>query len=426
LDLAKKKVEKPRREPTKRQLSRWQQQKRRQRFIFTIGMAIIVVVLGLLGTGVYYQWYLPEYKIRHETVVEVNGTKFDMDYYLKMLKYYYVVTQASMTDLTGLAEQVVKAIEQNELIRQEAMGLGISVSESEVNEQLNSYDPPMSEDYRDVVRTQLLVARLLDEYFDKQVPKSAEQRHILAMFLESESQANEVVARLASGEGFLHLAGELSLDAICKENEGNLGWRPKGVLSLVFGTPVLDEYAFSCEVGVLSPPLPDETKTKEIGYWLIEVLARDDEARVAQLKVMLLGSEQEASEIRARLEAGEDFAQLAQEFSQHDDSKYNGGNFSVSEDMMGAAFNDFVFNSEVGVLSQPIFDDTVGTKGGYWLVTVTEIDSNRQIVDDDRALLKNDALNKWVEGLFTNPKNKIESYLDGTKTLWAVTHVIGD
>ncbi len=56
---------------------------------------------------------------------------------------------------------------------------------------------------------------------------------------------------------------------------------------------------------------------------------------------------------------------------------------------------------------------------------VTEIDNNRQIEKDDRDLLKSDALNKWVNGLFDNPENKVVSHLDDAKTQWAISHAIG-
>jgi len=49
--LANQKVEKPKREVTKRQLSHWQQQKKRQRIILGLGIFIVVVVLGVLGAG---------------------------------------------------------------------------------------------------------------------------------------------------------------------------------------------------------------------------------------------------------------------------------------------------------------------------------------------------------------------------------------
>ena len=421
--MAKKKAEKPKREVTKRQLSRWQQQKRRQRIIFGSGILIIAAVLSVVGAGVYNRWYIPEYKPLHETVIEVNETKFDMDYYVKMLKLYGGGT--SIEQMQFMAEYVITIIERNELVRQEAVKLGISVSDEEVDEELKSYDPPLSKDYRDVVRAEMLKNRLRDEYFEQQVPKSAEQRHVWAMFLESENQVNEVKASLGAGELFTELAGELSLDSVCKEKKGDLGWRPWGVLPLLLESSILEENVFNCEARVLSEPIFEETKIKMVGYWLIEVMERDEEAETAQVKVMLLGSEQEANEVRAELEAGKDFATLAEDFSQHDESRENGGEFEVSQGMMSSAFDDFAFSAEIGVLSQPIPDDTVFTEGGYWLLRVTEIDNNRQIEEEDRDLLKGEALNQWVNGLLDDPENNVVSYLDDAKKGWAIMHAIG-
>jgi len=391
--LAKKKAAKPKRELTKRQLSRWQQQRKRQRIIFGSGILIIVAVLCVFGVGVYNRWYIPEYKPLRETVIEVNETKFDMDYYIKMLKYY---AGTSTQYMQFMADYVITVIEQSELIRQEAVELGISVSEEEVDKALKSYDPPLSKDYRDVVRTQLLVSRLRDEYFDKQVPVSAEQRHIFAMFLESESQVNEVKAKLEAGEDFSKLATELSLDSNTKIEEGDLGWRPKGVLPLILGTSLLEEPAFSSEAGALSEPIYDETKSKMVGYWLIRVEFIDEDAKIVQVKVMLLSR-----------------------------SKDNGGDLEVSQGTMSSVFDEFAFSADVGVLSQPIRDDTVSTTGGYWLLKVAEIDSNRQIDEDDRTLLKADALNKWVQALMDDPENEVKSYLDDEKKEWAIIHAVG-
>ena len=82
--MAKKKVEKPKREVTKRQLSQWQRQRRRQRIILGLGIFIVAAVLGIMGAG----WYISHYQPRHQIVISVNDTKFNMDYYIKMLKYY--------------------------------------------------------------------------------------------------------------------------------------------------------------------------------------------------------------------------------------------------------------------------------------------------------------------------------------------------
>lgn len=431
--MVKKKAEKPRRDFTKRQLSQWQRQKRRQRIILGFGIFIIVAVLGIIGVGIYNKWYIAEYKPLHQTVIIVNDNEFDMNYYIKVLKIYG--RGQSIDFLHYLADAVVKVIEENELVRQGAMELGISVSDAEVDEELKNRELPVSREYRDIVRAELLISKLRDEYFEQQVPVSTEQRHVMAMFLESESQANEVIAELETSEDFdtdfAELAGELSLNDFSKDEKGDLGWYPEDILTIRLGTSIPDEYAFSGEVGVLSQPLYDETMTKRVGYWLIKVSEREEESGEAHVQAILLGNEEEALDVTARLEASEDFdkdfAELAGELSQHDASKESGGDLGwLAPGMMSSAFDEFAFNAEIelGMLSEPIRDDTVITKGGYWLLKVMDEDEDRQIEDDDRDLLKNKALNEWVSGLWDNAEID-DSYLDDEKKWWAIERAIG-
>ena len=412
----KRKIEKPKREVTRRQLSHWQQQRRRERIIRGIGIFIIVAVLGIMGVG----WYISQYQPLHQTVIKVNDAKFNMDYYVKMLKLYGGGQPSYY--IYGLAGEVVKVIERNELVRQGAMELGISVSNKEVDKELKSYDPPLSKDYRDVVKAELLISKLRDEYFDQQVPLFTEQRHIMAMLLESESQVTEVRARLQNGENFTELAEELSLDYLTKADKGDLDWHPQDVLAELLATSIPGEYAFSSDVGVLSQPIYDEEMIKGMGYWLIEVLEMQEESEEAHVRAILLGSKEQAQAVRTSLGAGKDFASLAKELSQHDVSKEDGGDLGwLTSGMMSPAFDEFVFNCEVGTLSEPIRDDMVVTTGGYWLLMVLDKDDNRQISDDDRDLLKAMALNEWVLALWDDPENEVDdSYLDDEKKAWAV------
>jgi len=419
--LAKKgKIEKPKREVTKRQLARWQLQERRQRIILGIGLFIIVTVLGILGVG----WYISEYQPLHQTVIKVNDTEFDMNYYVKMLKLYGGDQPGYY--LYGLADEVVMIIERNELVRQGAMEVGISITDEEVDKELKSYDPPLSKDYRDVVRMEMLTGKLFDEYFEQRVPLFAEQRHVMAMLLESESQATEVRTRLEGGEDFGELAGELSLESLSKARNGDLGWHPIDVLAELPTTPMLGEYAFSADIGVLSQPIYDETIIKGVGYWLMKVLEREQEPEEAHVQAILLGSEEWAWQVKNELEAGGDFANLAKELSQHVASKENGGELGwLSPGTTSPAFDEFVFDCEVGTLSEPIRDDTVVTTGGYWLLWVLDEDDNREISDDDRDLLMGMALNEWVTSLWDDPENVIDdSYLDDEKKAWAINRAI--
>jgi len=413
--LVKKKVEKPQREVTKRQLSQWQKQKRRQRIILGFGIFIIVAVLGIVGVG----WYTRYYQPLHQTVITVNDTEFNMDYYIKMLKLNYMY---------GLTDDVVRFIERNELIRQGAMKLptSIIVSDDEVDEELKSLDLPISREYRDIVRAEMLISKLWDEYFEQEVPVSAEQRHVMAMLLESESQAIEVGVRLESEEDFAGLAGELSLEDISKNKEGDLGWHPKDILTALLGTSIPEEYAFSGEVGELSQPLYDETITKRVGYWLIKVLEREEESGEAHVQAILLGSEEEAQDVRTRLEASEDFdkdfAELAGELSQHDASKESGGDLGwLAPGMMSSAFDEFVFNAETELetVSQPIRDDTIITKDGYWLLRVVDEDEDRLIDDEDRDIIKGKLFSEWVQELW-DMANIDDSFLDSEWKQWAI------
>ena len=422
--------EQHRREPTRHQLSHQQQQKRRQRLFLIVGIAVISVVGGILGGG----WYKNEYLPMRETVISVNDTDFTMGYYVDILRaqggvyeQIYGPEQSSYY-LQGLPDQVERFIQQTELMRQAAVGLGIAVSDAEVTEVFKEGDPSLSQDYRELVRHDLLVQRLLDEHFEQQIPESSEQRHIMAMFLESESQAVSTRARLVEGEDFATLASELSLEKLSPEGEGDFDWHPVGILSERFGLSVVEDYAFSVEAGTLSQPLYDEERVKEGGYWLAEVLEKDEDAsgELFHVRVMLLGSEEEAQEIRARLEEGEHFADLAEEYSQHEASREGGGDLDwLGPDDIEPVLEDFILNSEVGTLSEPVRDDTAATTGGYWLVKVVAEEESRQISDDDREFLKAGALDDWINSLWDDPNNKFESYLSSAQKAWALEKALG-
>ena len=106
----KKKVEKPKREVTKRQLSQWQQQTKRRRLFLILGISVIAVVSVVTGRGFYITYYQP----MHETVIRVNDTEFNMGYYIKMLEFY---GRGQPDYLPYLAGEVVTSIQRNELIR---------------------------------------------------------------------------------------------------------------------------------------------------------------------------------------------------------------------------------------------------------------------------------------------------------------------
>jgi len=237
----------------------------------------------------------------------------------------------------------------------------------------------------------------------------------------------EVEARLERWEAFTDLASELSLESFSRDKEGDLGWLPRGILTILLGTSVVDEYAFSAEVGLLSEPVYDEDLTKKVGYWLIRVMEWDEDMEEAAVKALVLSSRQEAEEVRAKLEAGGDFAEMAEEYSQL--AVGNKGFLkSVAPGELTEVFDEAVFGSELELqaLSEPLRDETIFTKGGYWLIKVVEIDDNRPLEPVDRDLLKAQALDDWVSELLADETNIVESYLNNKQKMWAVERALQD
>ena len=416
--MAKKKAEKAQHIMTPRQISRWEQQQKRQRLIFITGIAIIALVLVFVGMG----WYYGQYKPRHETAVEVNGTEFTMGYFVDMLKLESAYHQG--VDISSVADTVIENIQRSELIRQGALKLGISVDDEEVKRAIEKNDLPDKEAYRALVSYQLLTERLLDKYFDPQVPLSAEQRQVMAMMLESEPQALEARDRLVNGEDFGELAEELSLELFTKNKGGDLGWVPKVILQDMLQTSIVDEI-FSQKVGELSQPIYDGEAVKQVGYWLVKVLERNQDEDETHLQLMLLGSEEEAQNIRQQLEAGADWGELAVAHSQVKGVETNLGEYQFSQGMAAPPIDEYAYNpdTQIGEISEPLRDEDITTKGGYWLIKVLDEDADRRVDTGYREYLKTKAFDEWTATLVNSKDNEIVNYIDPEKKAWAIEQV---
>ena len=421
LGLAKKKVEKPVREVTKRQLSRRHQEGKRQRIVTTIGIVILAVVLIIIGVG----WFATQYRPLRQTVIEVNDTEFDMGYYVKMLEAH---SQDESPFL--VADHVVEVIRKYETTKQTSEDkLGITVSKDEIKQALGSSGLPSDKVYQDIIAHELLLAKLENSYFEKMVPKTAEHRRILAMFLEGESQAVEVRDRLEQGTGFTELADEFNLDQMLKEQEGDPDWQAEGILDVMSGSQVLGDYVFNAGIGELSQPIYDAKKPKNVGYWIVEVLDRDEDGEEADVQAILLGSEEEAWVIKDMIKDGEEenFADVAKEYSQlrgaWEDAGYLGW---ITSGTFTPALDEaiFGFNLALSTLSEPIRDDDMVTRGGFWLVKILDKDEARQFNAIDRELLKNKALDDWLIEAMESSENVIRVHLDDQRKGWAITRVL--
>lgn len=392
--MSNKKIEKMQKEYTKPQLSRWEQQKKRQRIILFSGIALIaVIILGLVGTFIW-QEVAPLYK----TIAIVNGEKITMNDYVKALRAS--AEGASETDIFQIAYNTQNQLIQGIIVGQKAAGVNITVTDDEVNKYLESVGK--TSDYAKIARAQLLSEKLFTDYFTTQVPATAEQRNIDAMFLEDDAQAAEIRARVEAGESFSDLAAEYSLDNYTKSVKGIIGMHPQSIFEYYLGSSVPGEYAFSSDTGSLSQPRPDENAQKNVGYWLITVIEKgtgDLEGQV-NVRAMLLGSEAEANQIREDIiNNGKDFGTIADEKSQYDTGGQNGGLIGmIKSDAYGLSteFLEAAFSLDIGEISQPVKDTSETTSGGSWLIRVNEIAPDKELTENDINMLAYSSFSDWM------------------------------
>ena len=419
--MAKKKEPQVVHPPTKRQLTHWQKQALRQRIIAITGIVTILAVIAVIVVPGYFKWYVPDIKPMHETTVEVNGHKFSMAYYVDALKYWEAVyenmySSGGQTFYQYITDSVEQNIEQNEIMKEASVKLGITVSDDAVNQYIKNNSLGNNLAVRDIIRGQLLSQKLTSDYFGPQVPTAGEQRDVLAMFLESQSQLDDIKAQINAGADFGQLAADNSLESTTQSDKGALGSHSKGVFDYLLSTTGLDDAIFAQQVSIWGD-FHDADTAKQVGYWLVKVTERNSDNSQVHVSGMLLSSLEEAQSIKSQLDAGADFTTLAQQYSQKwsDTSKDDLGWITTSST---DAYKSYVFDTTiaVGTISTPIKDTSQSTKGGYWLFKVMS-STTGDISSVDKTDLTNKAFNTWLTALQTEAQNnnQLINSLDQTK-----------
>jgi parvulin-like peptidyl-prolyl isomerase len=121
-------------------------------------------------------------------------------------------------------------------------------------------------EFRDAIRRQLLIQAATDSIV-AQVPTAAEQVHARHILVGNLSLANTLREMIVSGEDFAGLALQYSQDFSTSASGGDLGWFPRGILSVV----EVENAAFSLQPQEISPVVQSR-----LGYHIIQTLEREE------------------------------------------------------------------------------------------------------------------------------------------------------
>ena len=326
--------------PTRRQMRRWRREGRVRRAILYSFGALVAVIAVILGFG-----YWRENVARAaELAAVVNGDTITLTELLARVRpraealnaqaqFYEAqgIAQAA-TQLrlqrSGLPDQVLDSMIEEELVSAELQRRGITVADAEVDERVRkeiaeqeaanqpkptptpspapaegesptatpaatptaTIVPTLTEDtfqtayqaflnranltdqaYRDLLRAEVQRDRLR-EAMTAQVPATEEQVHARHILVDNQESLQKAQAQLAQGIPFDQVARENSTDPGSRDKGGDLGWFGRGTMNAPF-----EAAAFSQAIGEVGPPVESPN-----GTHIIQVLERDPNRPLSQ------------------------------------------------------------------------------------------------------------------------------------------------
>jgi parvulin-like peptidyl-prolyl isomerase len=177
--------------------------------------------------------------------------------------------------------QILNWMIEQRLIEQAAAEMGIAITDEQVDTELaqtieSGGGEAAFEDWLEQngmtrqdawreLRAEMIGAAVAERIISA-VPESAEQVHARHILVATREDAEQILAQLQANADFNELARTYSLDENTRENGGDLGFFPRGVLM----APEIEEAAFSLQSGQIS-----EVVQSSFGYHIVKVVEKD-------------------------------------------------------------------------------------------------------------------------------------------------------
>ncbi len=187
---------------------------------------------------------------------------------------------------------------------------------------------------------------------------------------EAKKKAYEVMDSIKAGVDFGKMAQLYSSDRFSKQNGGDIYWISAGMIKF----PQFEIAVYNTPVGQVYPQVVETP----YGYHILKVTDRQPKKYkikashiLAQIKspADTMDAYNKILEVQKKIEAGEDFAKLATEYSDDKGSAVKGGDLGFFDRrMMVQPFDEAAFKLKVGEVSA-----IVKTQFGYHIIKLTDI-----------------------------------------------------
>jgi peptidyl-prolyl cis-trans isomerase D len=391
--MAKTRQPKPGAQPqTKLQMARSQRVRRRERNV-TIGVTIVaVLVIGILGFGALQETVIKP----NRPIAKVNGVNIPTSWYQKLVRlnrdrvhssvsvyeqqkasldannpdqqatigYLDQLISQSNQSLINVQFDVLNQVIDDEMVRQEAKRQGIVATAAEIDTEIEQgfgyqRNPPTPTPIPTATSTP--ITPTLTPTVTPTLPPSSEP------ITPTETPSPTWTP--------YPTATPVSLDSFQTSYKSQLEYLSK-TYSISEG-----QFRRMVEVQVL--------RTKLQAIMETQVAPTGLQIHAAHI---LVATQEEATKVKERLDAGEDFAALAAELSTDTSNKDTGGDLGwFSKGSMVAAFDNVAFEMQPGQISDPVQTDY-----GWHIIKLIEADPNHTLDEASLAQKKSSALTDWL------------------------------
>lgn len=283
-------------------------EQRKRRIGIGVGAAFIFVIIGVVAFGYYQEFYRPP----RVWAGSVNNVTFSMGDLVQRIRVLQGERryQGGQVDLSTVPFEYLQDLIHAEILRQEAPGLGINITDADVDQELRRRFAPtaaagqetdpgqLESEFDDVYLSFLTATGLSNGDYRVRIKEDLSEFALMGIFsqeLEDPQQQVEIqwiqlaentnflprdVTKRLENEDFTRVAQELNTPSQFAGSDGYVGWVPKGAF------PGLDDIFFGNEDDEIAPQEPgtvSEPVFTNDGFFLVKVLSSVEERPLTEI-----------------------------------------------------------------------------------------------------------------------------------------------